>query len=86
MAHVSKCYSIRYEEAQSIKHEAKEKGMPFYLLREDKYCSFPPKPKLDHIIAKKENEGSDLFDSDEEEDKNDDDVDELYANEPKADA
>ena len=86
VAHVSKCYSIRYDEAQKIKHEAKEEGTPFYLLQEDKYCSFPPKPKLDHIFAIKEDEGSNIFDSDEEEDEDDDNVDELYANEPKADA
>ena len=62
LAHLRECYSIRYNEARKIKHEAKEEGTPFYLLREDKYCSFPPKPKLDHIIAIKEDEGSDLYD------------------------
>ena len=68
-----------------MKHDTKG-GEPFYILRDERYCSFSPTPNLDRVIAIKDDEGSDLFDSDEEEDKDDNKVDELYANEPKADA
>ena len=51
-----------------MKAEAKEEGVPFYILREDKYCTFPPKPNLDPIIVIEDDDKNNLFHSDEEED------------------
>ena len=47
---------------------------------------FPPKPNLEHIKAIKDNDDDNLFDSDEEEDGEEDEnkVDDLYKNKPKA--
>ena len=85
VSYVRKYFHIRAKEAQRMKHNAKE-GEPFYILRDERYCSYPPKPNLDCVIAIKDNEGPDLFASNEEENEDNNNINKLYANETKADA
>ena len=73
MAHVKQCYKIRYEK---VKKQRKEQGNYKYLLAKSVDCEFPQMPPLESLEEIKSDD--DLFDEDK--------VNELYENEPKADA
>ena len=74
IAHVTKCYKIRHEEAQQ--QRKKQKGYRL-LLKKNCKCEFPPIPLLESF-KELESDNDDLFGEGK--------VKELYENEPKADA
>ena len=85
--HLRECYTIGYNKEIRTKEETKDKGVPFYILLEDKCSNYPPRPNLAHIMAI-EDDDNNIFTSDEEEDGEEDKnkIDKQYKNEPKADA
>ena len=74
IAHVKQCYKIRYEEVKSQSKKQKDYKL---LLERSVDCDLPPMPPLESF-KELESDYDNLFNKDE--------VDELYKNEPKADA